>query len=186
MSEIDWASLQKEAKDVLIPDGDYVTIVTKAEATRASTGKPMIKLQLTIADGPKRDRRVFTQLTLTADNPFALQKWFSNLAAFGLDSKYFDGNPSLERIATDLMNRGVIITVGHREWQGADRNEVSNFKPFVPTGPIPPGMVLGAATTTGPTINAPTTSTPAAAAAATPSPTTTTAQPSTPPPARPF
>ncbi len=182
MSEIDWAALQKEAQDTLIPDGDYVAMVTKADATTASTGKPMIKLQLTIVEGPKRDRKLFTQIVLSAESPFALQRWFSNLACFGLDAGYFGTNPTIERIAEDLVNRGAVVTVGHREWQGSDRNEVASYKPYAPNGPLPPGMIVGPVTASGP--RPPATPTQAAGPAA---PASTASQaPSTAPPSRPF
>lgn len=185
MSEIDFRTLMNDSKDVVIPDGDYVVIVSKAEATRASTGKPMIKLQLTVADGPKRDRKLFTQITLAADNPFALQRWFKNLACFGLDAAYFNANPTLERIADDLLNRGAIAVVGHRPWEGTDRNEVKDYRPYAPTGPVPPGMILGAATMSGP--KPPTTQSPSTPPVPpTPSTTSAPASPSTPPPSRPF
>lgn len=144
MAEFDWSALQKEAEDTVLAEGDYVAQVTKAEATTSSTQKPMIKIQFTIVEGPKRDRKVFTQFVLAADSPFALKRWFQNLAALGLDASYFGRNPSLAQIAQDLMNRGAVITVGIRQWQGNDTNEVKLIKQYVPTGPVPPGMVLAA------------------------------------------
>lgn len=188
MPEIDWKQLQQDATDVVIPDGDYVCIVIKSDATESSNGKPMLKLQLAVVEGPKKDRKLFTQIVLTADNPFALQRWFSNLAAFGLDHGYFGRSPSMSQIATDLMNRGVIATVGHGEYQGTNRNTVDAYKPYVPTGPVPPGMIIGAPT------GGPVASTPAVSAGPVPpsAPSTPSAPPvpSTPPatapPARPF
>ncbi len=197
MSEIDWASLQKEATDVVLADGDYVVQVAKAEATSSSNGKPMIKLQLVIVEGPKKDRKLFTQQVLSAESPFALQIWFRVLAAFGLDAQYFARNPkaTIDQIARELMNRGVIATVGTREWQGHPRNEVTGYKPYTPTGPVPPGMVIGAPGTvvstpsmaTGPT--PPTTSATPAAPPTVASPsigTGPTVGPTPPQPARPF
>lgn len=190
MTDIDWASLQKEANDLVIADGDYNAQVIKSEATTSSNGKPMIKLQLAIIDGPKKDRKIFTQLTLTADNPFAIKKWFDNLAALGLGPDFFGGNPKLDDVAAALMNRGCTITLGTGEWQGTTRNQVDQIKPYGGSGPTPPGMVLGApaagprspaaspSPTAGPTPPTPASPTPAASPVA--------ATPGTPPPARPF
>src|SRR5688572_6146609 len=195
MGEIDWSQLQKDATDVVLPDGDYVALVTKADATESSNKKPMLKLQLTIVEGPKRDRKVFTQIVLTADNPFALQRWFANLAAFGLDQGYFGRGPAMAQIAADLLNRGVIITLGAREWQGSLRNEVQNYKPYAPNGPTPPGMILGVPTAgpspvgPAPSASVPPTGPPAPAGPPVPSSVPQGAQPPAPPsapPARPF
>lgn len=144
MTEIDWASLQKEAEDVLVPDGEYPLIVLDATATQASTGKPMIKLVLAIIEGPKKDRKIYTQLTLSPENPVALKMWFQQLAAFGIGPEFFATKPTMEQLATALKNRGVVAKIGQREWQGSNRNNVESYKMYVPTGPIPPGLVLGA------------------------------------------
>lgn len=187
MSEIDWAALQQEAKDTVLPDGDYTSMVIKADAVTASTGKPMIKLQLVIVDGPKKDRKVFTQLVLSTENPFALQRWFGQLASFGLDAAYFATKPSMEKVASDLMNRGAVITLGQREWQGSMRNEVQGFRPYAPNGPLPPGMIIGPVAA-GPQVTAPVLGpTPTVGAMPTaPTPTTATSAPSSEAPKRPF
>lgn len=192
MGEIDWNQLQKDASDVVLPDGDYVTIVTKADAAESSNGKPMIKLQLTIVEGPKKDRKVFGQIVLSAENPFALQKWFANLASFGLDHAYFGRQPAMAQIAADLLNRGVVIQLDAREWQGSLRNNIVTFKPYVPNGPTPPGMVLGSQT--GPSPAASTQTGPSPAGPPAPSgppvppsvPTTGMSPTKSAPPARPF
>lgn len=179
MTDLNWAELQHQAQDVLLPDDDYVAIVIESSATNSSTGKPMIKLQLAIVEGPYRDRKVFSQLTLSADNPFALQKWFQNFAAFGLDNDYFtNNNPSMETLAHELLNRGVIITLGHHTFNGSERNNVSGFRPYSPNGPTPPGMILGSARIpagpqlgANPTVDMPSSPNPASGASGPPTPT---------------
>jgi hypothetical protein len=150
VSEIDWASLQKEADDVLLPDGEYPMIVVDANAVESSNGKPMIKLVLAATEGPKKDRKVWTQLVLSAENPIAIKMWFTQLAAFGLGADFFATKPTMDQLATELKNRGVLAKIGRREWQGADRNQVEAYKTYTPSGPIPPGMKLGAPTMGGP------------------------------------
>lgn len=198
MSEIDWASLQKDADDVLLPDGQYPVIVKQADAVMSSTGKPMIKLRLRVLEGPKKDRILFTQLTLSVENPVALRMWFLNLAAFGLGPDYFATvKPSMAQLATDLTSRGALVTVSRAAWQGTDRNQVDKIEAYTPNGPIPPGLVLGTPTVgpgpvgspvpspaVSPISGPPVPTTPAATAppAASPVPAT----PGTPPPAQPF
>jgi hypothetical protein len=141
--ELDWAALQKEADDVLLPDGDYTVIVTDAQAVTSSTGKPMIKVKFAVAEGPKKDRPLWSQLTLSPENPMALRMWFTQLAAFGLGAEFFATKPSMEGVAAALKSRGVVVTVGRREFAGSDRNNIEKIVAYVPSGPIPSGMVLG-------------------------------------------
>jgi hypothetical protein len=147
MTEIDWSALQKEAETAgLLPDGKYPTIVTKADAVTSSTGKPMIKLKLAVVEGPLKDRPLWTQLTLSPENPIALRMWFMQLKAFGIGQEFFATKPSMETLASTLVNRGCVVTVSTREWAGSDRNSVDKIEAFTGSGPTPPGMVTGAPT----------------------------------------
>lgn len=143
MTEIDWDSLQKDADNTLLADGEYNLIVVKGEATRSSTNKPMIKLRLAVVDGPRKDFPLFTQLTLSADNPMALRMWFNNLAAFGLGQDYFATKPTLEQLAETLVGRGVRATVGRRNFNNVPRNDIQKYAPYQPHGPVPAGLVTG-------------------------------------------
>lgn len=148
MTEIDWSALQKEAETAgLLPDGQYAVIVTKADAVTSSTGKPMIKLKMAVVEGPLKDRPLWTQLTLSPENPVALRMWFMQLKAFGIGDEFFATKPTMDQLASTLVNRGVLATVSHREWAGSDRNQVDKIEPYNPSGPLPPGMVIGAPTT---------------------------------------
>jgi len=184
MADIDWDQLQKEAGDVLLPDGDYNVVVLSDPpplATQASTGKPMIKLQAAILDGPKKDRKIFTQLTLTVDNPFALKMWFNQMAAFGLGPDFFAGKPSMEQVAAALKGRPAVFTVSRREWQGTDRNSVDAIKAYAASGPQVPGLVVGPVS--GPSAMTSPAPAPAAAPASAP---TSAPTGSLPPPPKPF
>lgn len=130
---INWGALKKEADDVTkpVPDGDYPTQVTKSELKPASTGAQMVVVQLTIIDGPHKGRIIFNNFVFSPDKAFALKMWFDNLAAFGLDDRFFGTGPSLEQVAAALLNRTAIVTVGQREWplgSGTMRNEPKAFK----------------------------------------------------------
>ncbi len=173
MSEIDWGSLQKEAATAgVMPDGDYNVMVYEATATKSSNGKPMIKVKARVIDGPKKDKPVYTQFVVSAENGIALRIFFQHMAAFGLDSNFFGQNPPMDVVAKNLMNRGATFTLGTREWQGADRNEVNGVKALPSGGPIVPGLVV-----TPPVVGGPAGSPMATLTAATPSPTSTPATP---------
>lgn len=131
MSEINWAELRKTADDASrpVPEGKYQIVVTEAEATRAaSSGNPMIKLKVEIVSGPASGRRIFHNINLTPDSGFALARFFSTMDAFGMTETYFVQDPSFEQIAQDLVGRYVFATVGIKNWQGQDRNELKAFE----------------------------------------------------------
>jgi len=130
VSEIDWASLRKTAEDGTRPldDGDYGFVIDSASATFASTGSEMIKATLRVTTGPQAGRKLWTNFVVSPDSAWALKIFFSNMAALGLNDAYFAGKPSMEKIAADLVGRGGVATVGTREFQGSERNEVKNIK----------------------------------------------------------
>lgn len=130
MTTINWAALRQTADDATkpLPDGDYNVVVTKATAANAATsGNPMIKIMLEVEDGPKSGRSLFHNLNLTPDSGFALNIFFRALTAFGLSDQYFEQNPTIEQIASDIVGRRACATVGTRTWQGQERNDVKNL-----------------------------------------------------------
>jgi hypothetical protein len=131
VTEIDWASLKQTADDATrpAPAGDYDVIVKKAEAVIASTGAPMIKMQMGIEGGPSHGKIIFNNLVLTVDNAFALSMWFRNLAAFGVTDAVFAQNPSVDQIAAMLVGRAAVAKLSIRQFQGQDRNQVDQFSP---------------------------------------------------------
>lgn len=153
MTVIDFGQLMKEAGEGFqpVPTGPYNAEVTKATATTSSTGKPMIKVTLRIVGGPHEGRQLFDQFVITAGNPNALAFFFEHMAAFGLDRAYFAQNPPMESVAAALVGRQVMVSVGVREFKGADRNEVQAYKPIaggqvgVPVAATPTGFGPGAA-----------------------------------------
>ena len=145
MTELDWGALQKEAATAgILPDGEYPAIVTSSQATNSSTGKPMIKVKFRITDGPHKDKPIWTQFVISAESAVALRIFFQHMAAMGLDTGFFAQNPGIDVVAKNLENRGCILKLGSREWQGVDRNEVKGISPLATGGPLPPGLVVGA------------------------------------------
>lgn len=151
MTTIDFGQLMKDAGEGFqpVPSGPYNAQVVKAEGTQTANGKPMIKVQLQIMGGPSDGRKLFDQFVISAGNPNALSYFFEHMAAFGLDRAYFASNPALELVATTLMGRQVMVSVGVKEYKGSDRNEVQAYKPMsggqigvpaaavAPAGPAP-------------------------------------------------
>lgn len=145
MSELDWSALQREAATAgVVPDGDYSTICVQASAVQSSNGKPMLKTKWRITEGPHKDKPVWTQFVISAENAVALRIFFQHMTALGLTQDYFATNPAMADVAKALENRVCVMTIGTRTWQGSDRNEVNSVRPVDPSTPLPPGAVTGA------------------------------------------
>lgn len=134
MTSRSFADLKKTADDATrpLPDGAYEVVVSKAEATMASTGSPMIKAQLRVIDGQFKNRVLFTNFVLSVDSDFALSIFFNNMAALGLDDAFFntltdDHALAMETIAQLILGRQATANVSSRTWNGQLRNEVGNL-----------------------------------------------------------
>lgn len=169
MTGINFKTLYNEAGK-LLPPGEYDCVVSKTEPTQSSTGKPMIKAQFVIENGPYKDRTLFSQFVLSAENPNALRMWFNQMKNFGMEGAFWDSNPSLEDVASRILGKRIRVEVDHRAWQGQDRENVAGYKPSQATGPIPPGMVNGGVTSGAATPPSPTPPSPSAPTAAAPAP----------------
>lgn len=144
MTEIDWAALQKEAKNAsLIPDGEYQAVCVESTATKSSNGKPMLKIKCQITEGPQAPKKVTSQLTVSAESAIALRIFFTQLEAFGVTADFFSANPQLEAVAAAMVNRPITIDVETRAWQGVDRNGLKGIRPPRAGAPTAPGVAVG-------------------------------------------
>lgn len=201
MTTVRWDALKKTADDATRPvdDGVYLVTVDKAEHATATTGSEMIKATLAVVSGPRQGRRLFTNIVFAPDNDFALSRFFTSLAAFGIDDEFFAGiqqqnldvPASLQLMAQAIIGRQANATVGTRVWQGQPRNEVKALEPVagggsvnVPLGGnatgLPPGVVIPSAAgagsvppvpvSTAPPVTTPVTTPPATQEVTTPPP----------------
>lgn len=176
MAEATWGQLIQQAQGQLdlIPDGDVDVKIIDSQATKASTGKLMFKVKVEIADGPNIKRKLTTNIVVSDDNPMALAIFFRNMENIGLPSSFFSQEPNPDQVASAMVGRPARVKIGHRVWQGVDRNEVTAWLPPLGGGlggPVAPGTVVGPAGPPLPT-SATVPSTPAATPA-TPVPTQT-------------
>jgi hypothetical protein len=126
MGDINWGQLHDESTTVLT--GDFPVVITKAEAKQSQGGKPQFKLQLAIESGPYSGRKLPTSITISAESSGAMKMFFLHMAVLGLDKAYFQQNPSMERIAADLLGRRAVVTLEEREWQGRVSESVKAWK----------------------------------------------------------
>lgn len=148
MTTIDFKRAMQDAKSAsfeALPVGDYDIEIVESTALRSSNGKPMIKVQMQVLNGPYQNRRVFNNFVFSPDNAMALSIFFRHMKCLGLDDTFFaslGAVNSLDPVSTALLNRRARITLGIRQWNGEDRNEVNQIKPY--TGaPAMPGMPGG-------------------------------------------
>lgn len=159
MTEINWSALKQQADDATkpVPPGDYVVEIKKAEATTASTsGNPMLKVQMTVVEGPQAGKTVFNNFNLTLDSAFAMSIFFRHMEAFGLGTSFFaGGNPSMEAVAQALVGRRAKATLSIRPWQGQDRNQCDNFVPLLGAA-AQPAIAQPSVSVPSPSVNTPT------------------------------
>jgi hypothetical protein len=141
----------KSASFEALPVGDYDVEVVESTAVRSSNGKPMVKVQLQVLSGPFQNRRIFNNFVFSADNAMAMSIFFRHMKCFGLTEDFFAGmgtNGSMEVVANELLRKRARVTLGIRQWQGEDRNEVNQIKPYTGAPGIP--NAAPAPTPTGP------------------------------------
>lgn len=131
MPTIDWNDLMNTAGTAMepVPIGEYDVELTKAEATSSSTGKPMWKVVFKITSGPHAGRNIWNNFTLSTENNNALGFFFAHMKALGLDRDFFARQPTPEQIAGALEGKHARIKVGHRPFQGVNRNDVKAIMP---------------------------------------------------------
>lgn len=122
----------------VVPADDYDVEVATAEAGKTSTGKNKISVRFKIISGPYAGKSVFNDFVISPENGNALGFFFRHMKVLGLDQGYFATNPPLASAAASLIGRRCVVTVGIRQWQGDDKNEVKGVKPLA-------GNVVGSA-----------------------------------------
>lgn len=146
MTTQSWKDLKKTAEDASkpLPADWYNVVVEKAESTMSSTNKPMIKVVLVVTSGPQaNNRKVWTQFVFSPDSPFALQMFFKNLAAFGLNDSFFDSLPpnpeqGMGIIAESLIGLSARAKIEPRTFNGVERDNVIELAAGQGSGSVAP------------------------------------------------
>lgn len=139
MATRSWKDLVKDAGDVTtfsaLPDGPYNFKVLEAKVQKTSSDKTMFVVKAEVQDGPHAKRLVWDNITVTEDNPKAMGFFFGKMAALGLTPENFfsrlseDADESDRQIAAALPGRYFRGLVGHREWKGVTKNDISRYLP---------------------------------------------------------
>jgi len=138
---IDWDQAIKDAKEGFdpLPPGSYTVKVSKAEAVRAQSGSPMIKITLEVIEGPHKGRLVWSNLVLKPGSPGSAKMFAVKVMAFGLSGEYLAAQkPSMADTAAMLIGKTAVAEVEIREYQGRQSNDVKTLrqpKSGVPSAP---------------------------------------------------
>jgi hypothetical protein len=123
-----------------LPNGEYEVVVDTATAQKTNTGKSKIAVRYKVQGGPYNNRTVFNDHVLTPGNPNAMIIFFRQMSAVGLKSDYFASNPSMERVAADMIGKKARLRLGTREWQNVKRNSVLAILPSTGSPGAVPGL----------------------------------------------
>ena len=95
----------------------------------------MIKVTLSVQEGPHQNRKLRDQWTLSVDNETALAFFFSRCKVFGIDENFFAQCPpgQLAPVAQALVGRHALANVIIEEWQNQARNKIKSYAPYVGT-----------------------------------------------------
>jgi hypothetical protein len=167
-----WAELYAESganspQFEVLPVGTYPVFVDSAEATRASTGREMLKIKYKVAEGhPNAGRTIYNNIVLVEENPVAMSIFFRHMAAMGVGENFWAANPSFAQIAVELNGKPCKVAIKHREYNGATQPDVVNILPpdagtplgggaggggaSVPPPPVPKSVAAPAASTVQP------------------------------------
>lgn len=127
--ELDWASLHKDATTTL--EGDFPVVIVETEAKKTANGdKDMIKYKAKIESGPYAGRPIWGNFTISPESPGAMRILFAHWAVLGIDGAFFQANPQapVALIAQAMVGRKATVTLGIRQWNGQDREEVQAWK----------------------------------------------------------
>ena len=126
-----WAQLAEEAGDIssfsALPQADYDLRVIAAEAKNTAGGKTMFKITTEVTSGPYVKRRVWANLVVSPENPVALNIFFRQMSAIGIDKSFFATNPSDHNVAEALVGKEFRGQVVIKQYQGEDRNEIKQY-----------------------------------------------------------
>ncbi|QDK02683.1 hypothetical protein PP304_gp187 [Gordonia phage Phendrix] len=149
-----WADLVEDAGDTdfkALPQADYDLKIIKSEPKQASSGKTMFAITCEVVEGPHKGRRVWSNMVVSPENPQALNIFFRQMAAIGIDRSFFATNPSDHNVAQAMEGKEFRGSIKVKQYQGNDRNEIAAFARTSRgsvASPVPPTPVTASSAST--------------------------------------
>lgn len=106
----------------LIPIGAHPCFLFDVDVKQTKKGDDMYVLVLKIASGEHKGRQLFYNLPVM---PQTMWKIKETLEAFGMEIP----KSSMAIDFDELLGLRCVAVVGHREWQGKDREDVQSLQP---------------------------------------------------------
>lgn len=150
MSSANFKDLMKAAEDAgysNCPPGTYDVRVIAVEAKQSAKGKDMFVVKFEITGGPHGGRKVTNRITISPESGAALAFFFRDMRSMGLDAAYFATDPSVQKVAADLIGKTCRIEVGVQIWNNEEREDVKKIMATIggpaaaPTMATPPMAV---------------------------------------------
>src|SRR5690606_13361445 len=106
--------------------GDYDLIIEKAEHRVSQKGKDEYNVTARVESGPFANRKVFNTWYVSPESPTAMGIFFRQMGVLGLTKDFWNTNPSDDQICAALTGKRFIGTLKKSEYNGKERNEISN------------------------------------------------------------
>lgn len=107
----------------LLPKGEYSCFLFDVYHKETKNGDDMYVLVLKVAEGEHKGRQLFYNLPVM---PSTMWKIKETLEILGCEVP----KSVVEVDFDDLLGKKCVAVVEHREWQGKEREDVQNLKPY--------------------------------------------------------
>lgn len=118
-----------------VPDGAYNVVVEKAELADTRSGGKMIKVQLSVIDGPHANRKIFNQFNIDNANAQAVQIGLGQLK--GMMKAFGHPNPNKLTSTQELVGLKGVARVKVEEDPGyGPQARIKSYAALAGSGPV--------------------------------------------------
>ena len=113
----------------LLPDAEYDFVVMSATHKVSQNGKDMFNCQCKVESGPYTNKTVWHRFVISRESDIAMQIFFRQMKALGLDGTFWKRNPGAEQVVAALSGQRFRGTTVVKEYQGNESNEIKAIRP---------------------------------------------------------
>lgn len=136
MASKSWDELYKEAGETSgpLPAAEYDFQVQDASHKPTQGGKDMYVIKAVVTTGPNKGKLVWNNFVVSPESQPAMEVFFRQMAALGLDGTFWKSKPTDDAICARLKGRYFRAAVGIETYNGVERNKFKAIKPAVGGG----------------------------------------------------
>ena len=136
MGSKSWDELYKEAGETSgpLPAAEYDFQVQTAEHKMTQGSKDMYVLKTVVVSGPNKGKLVWNNMVVSPESQPAMEVFFRQMAALGLDGAFWKSKPTDDAICDRLKGRYFRGVVAIETYNGVERNKFKAIKPAVGGG----------------------------------------------------